>query len=489
MGSDYYNVLGIPFDATPEEVRSAYFEAARRLHPDANPDPAAREVFLNVQQAYEILRHEHRRAEYDSGLPPQVRARAAVSLSAKFSRSAIPLMDEQQLFYVLLDVTCTAEPDPARIPPVSLCVVLDRSTSMQGQRLDMVRENILQMLGKLRPQDVFSLVTFSDRAEVLIPPTRVANLGRVEALLLSVQPGGSTEIYRGMQLGVDLLRRCDSKMSRYMVFMTDGHTYGDEGPTLALARDAADEGILIHVLGIGHEWNDVFLDQITSTSGGTTTFVTSNKDLQLFVEQKLNAIEVLYARGLQFHYQVSEDVTLQGAFRVRPDIAPLPLESPVPLGNLHHGKNLSILLEFLVPSLPPGKTVVELANGAVRMDVPTMTISKTRILFDLKRSVQVNFERETPPRPIVDAMSRLTLYRIQEKARIEVGRGNLTQATRHLHHLATHLLAKGERELAHTVLMEAEHIQQTQHFSEEGDKRIKYGTRGLLLLPSPEQRR
>ncbi len=489
MGSEYYNVLGIPFDATPEEVRAAYFEAARRLHPDANPDPVARETFLNVQQAYEVLRHEQRRAEYDAGLPPQVRARAAVSLSAKFSRSGIPLMDESQLFYVLLDITCTAEPDPTRIPPAALCVVLDRSTSMQGQRLDMVRENILKMLGKLRPQDVFALVTFSDRAEVLIPPTRVANLGRVDALLLSIQPGGSTEIYRGMQLGTDLLRRCDARMSRYMVFMTDGHTYGDEEPTLALARDAAEEGILIHVLGIGHEWNDKFLDQITAISGGTTTFVTSNTDLQLFVEQKLNAIEVLYARGLQLHYQTSEDVSLQGAFRVRPDVAALPIDEPIPLGNLHHGKSVSVLLEFLVPPLPGGKQVVELARGAIRMDVPTMTIPKTRILFEFKRPVQLVVERETPPRSIIDAMSRLTLYRIQDKARAEVEKGNLTQATRHLHHLATHLLAKGERELAHTVLMEAEHIQQTQHFSQEGDKRIKYGTRGLLLLPSPEQKR
>jgi Ca-activated chloride channel homolog len=53
--------------------------------------------------------------------------------------------------------------------------------------------------------------------------------------------------------------------------------------------------------------------------------------------------------------------------------------------------------------------------------------------------------------------------------------------------LATHLLAVGDRELAHTVLVETEHIQQSHRFSQEGDKRIKYGTRALLLLPGPEQ--
>ncbi|HMN62059.1 MAG TPA: hypothetical protein PJ988_16940, partial [Anaerolinea sp.] len=60
------------------------------------------------------------------------------------------------------------------------------------------------------------------------------------------------------------------------------------------------------------------------------------------------------------------------------------------------------------------------------------------------------------------------------------------KATKHLHYLATHLLSQGDRELAHTVLMEAEHIQQSRRFSKEGDKKIKYGTRALLLPSGSE---
>ena len=69
---------------------------------------------------------------------------------------------------------------------------------------------------------------------------------------------------------------------------------------------------------------------------------------------------------------------------------------------------------------------------------------------------------------------------------MEVSEGDVVNATRHLQYLATHLLSKGEKELAHTVLVEADHIQQSKKFSKEGDKRIKYGTRGLLLPPGTE---
>ena len=36
MGTDLYSILGVPKDATPEEIRAAYFEAARQFHPDAS---------------------------------------------------------------------------------------------------------------------------------------------------------------------------------------------------------------------------------------------------------------------------------------------------------------------------------------------------------------------------------------------------------------------------------------------------------------------
>jgi Ca-activated chloride channel family protein len=62
-----------------------------------------------------------------------------------------------------------------------------------------------------------------------------------------------------------------------------------------------------------------------------------------------------------------------------------------------------------------------------------------------------------------------------------MGKGDLNSATRHMEYLATHLLQKGEHELAQSVLNEVTHMRSNQSFSEEGEKRIKYGTRSLLL--------
>ena len=489
-GSNLYVRLGVPRDASPEEIRSAYFEAARRLHPDTNPEPNAPEMFLQVQQAYDVLSSPDKRRQYDAMLPAQDLSSPSISINTLYSRSSLPQMAEPQLIYVLMELTSIPDPAVNAAPPLNLCLVLDKSTSMAGARMDMVKSNAIALLRQMRPQDLISIVVFSDRAEVLIPATRISDLSRIESKISMLQTGGGTEILHGLEEGVGQVRRNLSSSSvNHIILLTDGRTYGDEEACLQLAETSAQQGIGISGLGIGHEWNDAFLDTIASISGGSSMYVSAPKELHKFLEQKFNSLGKIYAEQVALDYETDDNVELRFAFRLQPESGPLTTKCPVRVGNIVQFQSLSILLEFMVKNLSNQTDEVILARGKIKMDIPTRSVPHTRFNFQLVRSVSPDSDPEPPPNEIVQALSRLTMYRMQDRARNEVAAGEIKQATKHLHYLATHLLSQGERELAHTVLVEAEHIHHSQQFSKEGDKRIKYGTRALLLPSGPEYKK
>jgi curved DNA-binding protein len=62
---DYYEALGVPRDASTEDIRRAYRKLARQYHPDVNKEPDAEDRFKEISEAYEVLRDPEKRERYD----------------------------------------------------------------------------------------------------------------------------------------------------------------------------------------------------------------------------------------------------------------------------------------------------------------------------------------------------------------------------------------------------------------------------------------
>lgn len=478
---NYYSCLGIPFDASREEVRNAYHDAARRLHPDANPAPGAVELFLRVQEAYEHLSDPQKRKSYDQSLPT-IDTSPGVSMETLFSRRELTFSPDPQLLYVMMELIPNASDQEVTIP-LNLCIVIDRSTSMQGERMDIVKATAKSLVRQLRPVDYLSVVAYSDRAEVVIPAMRISGgLERIEAQISMLQTSGGTEIFQGLNAGFEEISRyIRPNFVNHLILITDGRTYGDEAQCLELAEKAREAGVTISGLGIGNEWNDKFIDALTSRTGGSSTYVADPRDIKRFMELKFSRLNRVFAENTTLNLKTSPHVEIQYAFRLSPEPAKFPIDMPINFGNIQTDSGLVVVFELFIKKIPSPSSMV-LLDGSLRYEIPSRIIPSIRIPLTISRPV-VSSEAspQPPPQKIVQAMSRLTLYRMQEQAKQDIEAGNIEQATRRLRFLATHLLAQGETSLATTVLGEAGRIERERSLSGEGEKKIKYGTRALLL--------
>ena len=479
---DYYSLFGLARNATAEDIRQAYFLAARRYHPDTNIAPGETELFLDFQRAYEVLSNPEKRAEYNLTLPPEKPPEFPLDHRLIFSRSGLVQMDEPQLVYVILEVSRPASVQATPTPSMNLCLVLDRSTSMKGANMDVVKATAIQIMRKMKPQDIFSAVAFSDRAETLIPASRSVELSKLEARIHKLQPSGGTEIYAGLEIGYDeLTKNLNIAKVNHLILLTDGRTYGDEDKCINLAHRAAEKGIGISGLGIGSEWNDNFLDTLASSTGGSSMYVSSPQDIQKALLGKFTSLSNTYAEETRLEFTVPEGIEFRYAFRLQPELGVLSFESPMFLGPVVYDSSLKVLMEFVIQPELLQQPVITLLDGKIFVTLTEQQFPIKPMPFRLTRRVSDELEAEIPSSEIVDALSRLKLYRLQEQARLEVTAGDYEQASEHLHRLATHLLSQGERGLARTALMEAEHILKDKSFSQQGRKEIKYGTRALLM--------
>lgn len=490
MGEDYYSVLGVTRSSTREEIRLAYVELARKYHPDANPNNKNGEIFLVIQRAYETLSNTQKRKEYDQGANSIGKSSIPIQMSWSISRNEIPIISESQMVYGKLDIKYSGNQKNYNSPPSHLCIVLDRSTSMKGERLDSVRENIRHLISELRFIDLISIVTFNDKAEILVAPTTVSSKQTIFEKISSIKAAGGTEIFKGLKAGIDLLWQGNSKSYLpNLLLLTDGHTYGDEEICIELAHNAVEKNIKINALGFGNEWNDKFLDHLSGITGGCTYYVKTLFDLPRLLQITLTTLSTTVVHNINLEVLKNDQVQLKFIFKLEPEIVQLEIDDPIQLGNLIKEKTSSYLFAFELSPLNKETEEVQILKGKLRflMGENSKIYSENELLINLRANEKPNNLKI--PLEIVQALSKITLYQMQEKSHEDVEHGKVNDAVRRLTYVATHLIGQGNVPFAKEVLTEAENIKKEQSYSEDGIKRLKYGTRALLQLPEPEKRK
>lgn len=275
--------------------------------------------------------------------------------------------------FLMLNVRAAAEELASTPAPVNLSIVIDRSRSMEGRRLDNAIAAARGMIRRLRDGDTVSVVAYNTETTVVVPATVLDARSRDDVLfaLRGVEAQGHTCISCGIETGLSVMGRRPG-VSR-MLLLSDGEANAgirDVPGFQRLAEDARNRDVAISSIGVDVDYNERVMFAVAQSSNGRHYFVENEAGLPRIFDEELDSlvrtvasraeVELDLAPGVQLLEVMDRSFTRDGN-RIF-----------VPFGAFAQGDNKTLLVRLRVPRGDTGDRQV----AEVRMRYEDLTTAR-----------------------------------------------------------------------------------------------------------------
>jgi Ca-activated chloride channel homolog len=407
-----------------------------------------------------------------------------LSVRCVMSKDALPLAETEQAVYAMVDIKPGSKPGFGAAG-ANFTLVLDRSGSMDGEKLDNMKEAVGYVVDHLSDKDLISIVIFDDQVETLIPSQAAKNREEIKTALAKVIARGGTQISDGLKAGLEEVKKgyARDRVNRILL-LTDGRTWDDEELCLRLAEEAGKQGIAVTSMGIGEEWNEKLLLQIAEKSSGDSHWIENPISILDVFKGEVEGMQAVSAINLKVVGRMNLGVKPVRVYTTTPMISDVSMKAVkggsviADLGSLDGRKGQTVLIEMRVPKQKAGK--FRIGQIEVTCDMPLQGIAGQSVKSDL--FVMVTADEAAAARvnaEVMNLVEKVSAFKLQTRALTEAEAGNIAAATQKLEAAATMLLNLGEQDLAETAEREILSLKKTGALTALGTKKLEYGTRKL----------
>jgi len=222
---------------------------------------------------------------------------AEIKVEADLGQTVLPTSKPGSV-YLRLSLKSLSAAKRERRNPVNVAIVIDRSGSMQGDRIAAAKEGARVALARLSPDDTIALVAYNHNVDVLSPAAPLR--GSRDSLLRAIDDltaDGTTALYDGVKEGGRQVEEfvSDNNVNR-VILLSDG--LANVGPSTPgelaeLGRKLASKGISVSTIGLGLEYNEDLMQRLAAASDGNHVFVERPSDLaEIFDREFGDALSV-----------------------------------------------------------------------------------------------------------------------------------------------------------------------------------------------------
>ena len=279
-----------------------------------------------------------------------------VKCLVELDRSVLPAGMSQR---AVVKITLSADhrPSIARRAPVNLALVLDRSGSMSGSKIEKAKEAAIEAVRRLDQGDIFSLVIYDHVVETLVPSQYLNDTRQIENRIRSVSARGNTALFGGVSRGAAEIRKHPfNEYVRRIILLSDG--LANVGPSApeALGRLGAaliKENISVTTVGLGTGYNEDLMTRLAQNSDGNMYFVESSRDLPQIFSAELGEVMNVVAKKVFLTIRCEDGIRPIGLIGREGRILGQTVE--LSMNQLYAGQDKYALLEIEIPPTAPNR--------------------------------------------------------------------------------------------------------------------------------------
>ncbi len=219
-------------------------------------------------------------------------------------RPCIPVGEATSL-PVLIRLTAPTVPQMAR-KPLNVCLVIDRSGSMAGEKLRQTIASVKFVVERLAPTDNLSVVQFDERVKIVIPPGPVTDKVHLCRRLDGIHDGGQTNLSGGWLRGAACVREKQTPdYVNRVILLTDGQAnHGIIDPTVLVKHSAevTEEGITTTTIGYGEDFNEDLLTALADAGRGNAYHVEAADHAPTIFAQELEGLLAIAAQNVRITF-------------------------------------------------------------------------------------------------------------------------------------------------------------------------------------------